>query len=345
MNPIVETLRVLGALMVLTHHYTYQLSPDLATDWSSLHFFHNGVDLFFVITGYLFAPFLLGDKPVVAHRFLKRRFFRLYPLYLLSLFTFVITATEQSPGVATLLQHVLLLQALPGNTLAESGAISLVYWTLAVEFQFYLFVIAVAWLYRQIDMRHKGAFLLVTALAGCFSSTYLDLQPQNEQWVLWQAQLPALLIEFLLGALIYRYLPALRGTFRPAALYVFGCLLLWALYLYYPRMAAWSLSARPFAWFNLLSAVGYAAVMASLLAWQSQVAENDWRYRRARIVAIFTGSLSYAVYLFHEIVIRWFLFVALSNELRVFMALIVTLILAWLLHRLVENPLREYGRR
>jgi exopolysaccharide production protein ExoZ len=148
MNPIIEILRVLGALMVLTHHYTYQLSSDLATDWSSLHFFHNGVDLFFVITGYLFAPFLLGEKRVVALKFLKRRFFRLYPLYLLSLFTFVVSATESWPPAALLAEHVLLLQSLPYHTLAETGvAISLVYWTLAVEFQFYLFVVAVAWLY------------------------------------------------------------------------------------------------------------------------------------------------------------------------------------------------------
>jgi len=81
MNPIIESLRALGALMVLIHHYSYQLPEDLVILWAGLHFFHNGVDLFFVITGYLFAPFLVSDKKVLALKFIRRRFFRLYPLW------------------------------------------------------------------------------------------------------------------------------------------------------------------------------------------------------------------------------------------------------------------------
>jgi hypothetical protein len=115
-------------------------------------------------------------------------------------------------------------------------------------------------------------------------------------------------------------------------------------------MASWSLSARPFAWFNLLSAVGYAGVMASLLAWQ-----NSWRSRASvntshhsptEVVAIFTGQLELCSVPVSRN--RYPLVAArctLPGELRVLLALIVTLLLAVVVNRLVENPLREYGRR
>lgn len=141
--------------MVLTHHYTYQLSGDMATSWTSLHFFHNDVDLFFIITGYLFAPFLIGNKKIDIYKFFKRRFFRLYPLYLLSLLTFIIIATDNISPISLLLEHIFLIQALPYHFLSETGAISLVYWTLAVEFQFYLLVIILSILYKYITIKNK----------------------------------------------------------------------------------------------------------------------------------------------------------------------------------------------
>jgi len=342
MNPIIESLRVLGALMVMVHHYTYQLSDDLASSWFALHFFHNGVDLFFVITGYLFAPFLIGDKRVDIYKFFKRRFYRLYPLYLLSLFALVVTSTGNIPSISLLFEHVFLLQALPYHSFSETGAVSLVFWTLAVEFQFYLFVMALLLLYRYVDVSHKLLFLFVISIVFYLASVYINYQPKSERWVLWQAQLPALLIEFFFGIVVYSYRALIKVKAQSIVLFLLSCSLLVVLYLYYPSVASLSLTARPFAWFNLFSGLAYAGLLASLLAWQRLTPKC---YPTMKGVAIFGGGLSYAVYLFHEVAILWLLKIVESSELRVFLAVCLTVLLAWGLNKFVENPAREYGRR
>lgn len=344
MNPVIEGLRATGALMVLTHHYTYQLSEDLATFLFGLHFFHNGVDLFFVITGYLFAPFLLNEKTVVAKLFLKRRFFRLYPLYLLSLLTFTLLATTSLPELSLWVEHLFLLQSLPYHTIVEAGSISLVYWTLATELQFYFFVLLMSLFYRYFHIKNKPLLLLILSLVGFFVSVYAKYEPRSGYWVLWQAQLPALLLEFFFGVVVFIYLAKLSNFKLRLVVFSLGLLVLSLLYYYYPEQARISLSARPFAWFNVLSAAGYACIMAAALAWyQSKLCQV--KCSRCSHFAIFLGGLSYAVYLFHEIVVRWFVEWGLSGELSVLCAFIVTLGLAWAINRWVEIPFRIYGRR
>ena len=341
MNPVIESLRVLGALMVVVHHYTYQLSAQLASQWTGLHFFHNGVDLFFVITGYLFAPFLLGNKPISATGFIKRRFFRLYPLYLLSLITLAL-ATQADLSLVLLIEHLFLVQNLPFHSLAETGAISLVYWTLATEFQFYAFVLVVAIFYRDVQADWKLTLLLLASMIGFLSSAYLNYSPKSDAWVLWQAQLPALLLEFSFGVIVYQYASWWSKKVLSRLLLFASLLLLWWLYSYYPLMLTESLTARPFGWFNVLSALGYAGLMAGLLGLQVRTKRE---FPTISKVAVFCGGLSYAVYLFHEAAIRWLNPLDIGNEIRVFLALLLTLTIAVVANHCLEIPLREYGRR
>jgi len=342
MNPAIETLRLLGALMVLTHHYSYQLSYGASSELLGLHYFHNGVDLFFVITGYLFAPILLGEKRVNAPTFLKRRFFRLYPLYLISLITFTLTATDRLPSLALWIEHAILLQTLPYHTLEQTSAISLVYWTLATELQFYLFVLAMAVIYRFVQINYKLPLLFTVSVLGFIGSVYWNYNPMSETWVLWQAQLPALLLEFCLGVLVYRYLQLANTRKYQLLLLTIGLSLLFALYLIYPSYAAKSLSARPFAWFNLASALGYALVMAALLQ-RSRTSQPKQNTTTAYL--IYAGGLSYSIYLFHEITIRWAQKITPDPVWRVVIGILIVCTLAWALNRWIENPLREYGRR
>ena len=150
------------------------------------------------------------------------------------------------------------------------------------------------------------------------------------------------MIEFFFGIAIYRYLPLIKNRARAIILLLLSSFLLVFLYQYYPQAISQSLSARPFAGFNLLSGLAYAGLMASLLAWQTITPNN---YPKIKTIAVFCGGLSYAVYLFHEITIRWLLTVTINSELRVFLALCVTLLLAWAVNKLVEIPFREYGRK
>jgi len=348
MNPVVEAFRGLAAMMVLAHHYSYLIDDTLTR--GRLHFFHSGVDLFFVITGLLFAPYLLGEVRQSARAFVIRRVFRLYPLYLISIAVAVLKdwGEREGTGIAVV-KHLLFLQALPLFDLENVGFFSLIYWTLPVEVMFYALVVVALIAFRG-DNGHVAddertntlvwRFGLAAAL-GFVLVYFPGFAPDSQTWVIWQAQLPALLIPFWFGVLIHRFRPTIEH-FRPwryVALLSGGSLLI-ALFFAYPQAAKSALTARPFGFFNLLSGLGYALILSGFLCYTDQFS-NAWRRW-----ALFAGASSYGVYLFHEwtlkVVLR--LLPQLAPLTQVVMALVAVVLLAAILHRIVEAPLREYGR-
>ena len=84
MNPIIELYRGIAALMVMLCHYRSIVFGD---ERNLLSFLWTGVDLFFVISGFVFAPHITNAK-IKLNSFFIRRFFRIYPLYFLSLWIY-----------------------------------------------------------------------------------------------------------------------------------------------------------------------------------------------------------------------------------------------------------------
>lgn len=348
MNPIVEGFRCVAALMVMAHHYSYVVDDTLTGGW--LHFFHNGVDLFFVITGLLFAPYLLGEVQQSVKAFIIRRVFRLYPLYLISIAVAVLKDWGDREGLGiAVLKHLLFLQALPAFDLANVGFFSQIYWTLPVEAMFYAIVAIALVAFRTADCPekpHGRSSALVkrfgAAAALGFLFIYLsDFDSKGEAWVIWQAQLPALLLPFWFGMLIHHFRanleqsPAWRWTAQ-----VSGGTLLLALYFAYPHVAQSALTARPFGIFNLLSGLGYALIFAGSLGLAGRLKGTWARW------SVLAGSLTYGVYLFHEWTLRIILriFPQISPLFQVAIAAVGVVLLAAILHRTVEAPLRAYGR-
>lgn len=357
-DPVIEGFRGLAALMVLSHHYSYALESQSGLSLAWLHFFHNGVDLFFVISGFLFAAYLLGEVSLRPLAFMIRRAFRLYPLYLISLAIGGLTLwCEKKDFMLELIKHIFFLQALPIFSLAKVSFFSLIYWTLPVEVAFYGLVMLllvcpadkltpVASIGRSKNQRfiYLGVFSIV-----CFLFTYgWKLDMQSESWVLRQAQLPALLLEFWFGIALHRLLLEVslsRACF--VLLLSLGLLLLVLLMLRYSQIAQISLTARPFGFFNVLSAFGYACILGGCLGLyrlrQSQIASCN----SLCSICYFLGAISYGSYLFHE----WSIEILskyshiLSPGVKVVSAFMVTIVLATVMHLLIEKPCRQFGRR
>jgi peptidoglycan/LPS O-acetylase OafA/YrhL len=347
-NPIIEGFRCLAALMVMAHHYSYLVDDTLTG--GRLHFFHNGVDLFFVITGFLFAPYLLGEVQQSVKAFAIRRAFRLYPLYLISIAVAVLKEWGDREGLGiAVLKHLLFLQALPVFDLANVGFFSQIYWTLPVEAMFYALVALALFAFqtagRETIPDGRSSRLVkrfgAAAALGFILICLPGFDSKSEAWVIWQAQLPALLLPFWFGMLIHHFRSNMEQSraWQSVALVSGGALLL-ALYLAYPQIAQSGLTARPFGIFNLLSGLGYALILAGSLGCAGRL-EGAW----ARW-SILAGSLTYGVYLFHE----WTLKVALrifpqiSPLFQVAIAAVGVVLFAAILHRTIEAPLRAYGR-
>ena len=81
-----DGLRGLAILAVMFHHYTFYIKPDNTLEKLFIYFSHlgtYGVDLFFVLSGFLITGILLDSKgtPHFFRNFYLRRILRIFPLY------------------------------------------------------------------------------------------------------------------------------------------------------------------------------------------------------------------------------------------------------------------------
>lgn len=156
-----DGLRGLAIIMVLVWHYIGgQVQVEVATPGAyalrMVSFAWTGVDIFFVLSGYLVGGMLvrnrasgLGPLPI-----LFRRCFRILPLYLLSLGTFLAVRAasdqEASGGLGWLIDgplpiwsYATMTQNFAMAKFGTHGAEWLgISWSLAVEMQFYLLLAA-----------------------------------------------------------------------------------------------------------------------------------------------------------------------------------------------------------
>lgn len=82
-----DSLRGIAALMVVLYHYTFRFhekySYSFLYDVFNFEYGHLGVELFFMISGFVIYMSIKNiNSPL---DFLKKRFYRLYPLFWLSL--------------------------------------------------------------------------------------------------------------------------------------------------------------------------------------------------------------------------------------------------------------------
>lgn len=330
-RPDIEGLRCIAVLAVLVFH----LDPH----WLPGGF--QGVDMFFVISGYLITRLIRDQQPDFSFsRFYLRRFWRLFP------------ALSATIGATVIAAYAVLsptdYQALAASALAALAGVSNVYffshldyfngdtlvhpllhtWSLGVEEQFYLFwplLVVLAWrkagLGRLMPWLFAGAFIFTLALAG--------IDPQLAFYMM-----PFRIFEFAAGASILmvegrfeqsfaRPLPALAAT-------VLGVALLAAGFLFFDDNRVWPGAGAllPVAGCALLILGGNGRPAARLLG-------------NRLFCAI--GAMSYALYLVHWPVItlyRYWRVVPLSVAELAGLAL-ACLAAAIALHVLVETPFRE----
>lgn len=138
-----DGLRAVAALTVVVQH-TLEFSflgrggtgvfHALFENW--FNFGRYGVAVFFLISGYL-IPSSIKEEPYGLRKFLVGRFFRLYPLYWVSLATAVLILPllrEQRFPMWLILENITMLQMLFGGI--DSNIIG-AYWSLSVELVFY----------------------------------------------------------------------------------------------------------------------------------------------------------------------------------------------------------------
>jgi len=331
----IELLRGLAALMVVYAHYrVFGGAPPSVLDFS-----FSGVDLFFVISGFVFAPYFYGKKLDIGPFFI-RRLLRIYPLYVVALGLYAALRHVNGQGVEHLLEHLLFLHTLKSKEIAFYY--NPAFWSLPPEVEFYLVLPALCTLFR--GERRVG---ILVALAGL---THLGLvaalsgsDGTNRAVEISMFHLPGVLAEFLLGTLAWRAaLLQPRSAIRGLLLLAGGTL--WAtLAVIFMRggdaaiESSWWLRGNV----GILSALAYALVVAALVGWIKTAPPA------LRAASLWIGNLSFGIYLFHNAMpIALSPFVeAPSGALFATACTAGTLILSYLAHCFWEEPLRQWGRK
>jgi peptidoglycan/LPS O-acetylase OafA/YrhL len=330
-NPQIQALRALAAILVLVYH----------AKWLDGGFI--GVDIFYVISGFLITGILVREldakNSISLISFYARRAKRLLPASFLVIFVTGIVGYILLPAsmresfgkdlIAASTYVSNFLFALWENdyqNLNSTPSPFIHFWSLAVEEQFYLFWPFFILLLFRIGRRRAVLYGVIVTLIGSFLfSLYL-----TERAPIWAFYiLPTRAWELAAGALLV-FLPDLRRI-RPVIALSSFIVVLTATYIFD--------EATPFP-----GTAALAPVVATVLLLASR---SNWppfldaiaRFRGTQ----WLGAISYPLYLWH-----WPVLVIpaiyLGQELTVVQTVLLlglTVVLAGLTHKYVEEPLSE----
>jgi peptidoglycan/LPS O-acetylase OafA/YrhL len=287
----VQILRGVAALGVVFAHLVAverKYLPGTPLTPPGLEVGAAGVDLFFVISGFIMTTLTLGRPraPGDTRRFLFRRVTRIYPLYwiyfalILPLFLLHPEMVNSHHGRPDLLTSFLLI---PDRHLP----LLIVAWTLSYELYFYLVFAAI---YRFLDERQAVFGLL--AWAAVVTLGNLALSGGSDDPVLHVAFNP-LTLEFIAGCFVARLIPRagrLASTLCLAgglAVFLAGAFTVGSAPTMQPELA-WTRAA--------VFGVAAALLLAGAVGWESAT-------RHAPRLSVDIGDASYSLYLAHVLVI------------------------------------------
>lgn len=313
-----------------------------------------GVDVFFVISGFLItahlAKELFGTSRLSLATFYARRIKRLLPAAFLVLAVgcaavavwvpyseWAGTAREVMASVLYVENWSLAVQSVDYSALTGNATIAQHYWSLSVEEQFYfLWPVALYGLYRLgrrfgSPRQAMVAGILVVGLASLAFSLYFTAAHPNPAYFV----TPVRVWEFAAGALVALAAPRIRmATAVAGATAALGWLAIVAAALTFDQNTAFP------GWTALLPVAGTAAVIAAGTGRQRAPFHPLTSWQPVKLV----GDVSYSIYLWHwpMIVVAPYL---LGGELNAWQKLGLALLclpLAWLTKVLVEDAGRSW---
>ncbi|PHV13348.1 acyltransferase family protein [Chitinimonas sp. BJB300] len=318
----IDSLRGIAAVLVVLFHYTtrYQeLYGHTTVPLFSLPWGHYGVNLFFMISG--FVIFMTLDKTRQSLDFVVSRFSRLYPAYWVAVpLTFIITSWLGLPGKTVGLESAAWNLSMFHN-LFKVPHVDGVYWTLEVELLFYawaLLAFRLGWLGR-IHMLLGVLFALRLGYFGFEKLFQIDLP-----WLAFRLLILKFIPWFGAGIMIYR-LTSRRGPPKPDIAMLLTAIVLLGV-VESPMLA--------------LLACALSGVLFAVATGRLPLLTHPW--------LVWLGAISYTLYLLHEN-IGWAVMLhlqqaGLNANLTILIALIIALTLAHLLSRLVEKPAMHFLR-
>ena len=352
--PQLTSIRFFAAMIVvLFHGWIYFLPGKQAPNIVAIGYI--GVSMFFVLSGYILAyVYLDSDRPRLdTRRFLVARFARVYPLYAASLLFelplylhYLFSENNLSTAIFKLFvvsgAYVTMLQAWVPRLLRWNFPS----WSLSAEAFFYLMfpLIAVA-LWRLSPKRLTVAAVLAFAAALLIPIAGIWLYPQHflvrdtspyENYLKLNPLLH--LPSFIAGILLAAAQRNFREAWPAATLERRAAVIKWIGFIGLVVV----IMARPAIPYLLLNNGLLIPIFGCLIFGLAN--SRGWAERALSVPwMVLLGEASYAIYLLHVPLIRWFTFAAPGSRsvtaMLIFIAILI--VLSILSYKYLEMPLRR----
>ena len=331
----IDGLRAIAVLSVVIHHMSYTFLPGGFV----------GVDIFFVISGFLITSQIYGEIKVGVfsiRSFYKRRINRIVPalaamificlfvgIFLLSPADMVRLTSSASLSLIGVSNFYFWKEY--GNYFAadSSEAILLHTWSLGVEEQFYFIWPIFLLLLIRLISRNLLYILMAVVLISFLVSEYAVGRFASASYYL----LPTRFFELMIGGVLaiivdHKWLPT---SFYSSLCKNIGFLLIAGSLFLLNRMSS-------FPGINAL----FPCLGAALLIWAGS--GNRASFVLTNRVSVFIGLISYSLYLWHWPIIAYFHYVDIYINFTVGLLIVaMSFMLAWLSWKYVELPFRRKG--
>ncbi|WP_116472405.1 acyltransferase family protein [Zobellella maritima] len=332
-RPEIDGLRTIAVMLVILHHLELGALPGG----------YVGVDVFFVISGYLITSIIyyeINSKRFSVVEFYKRRITRLGPAYFLVIsatsiatFIYMLPAEMLNYGESVIYSTFFMANFYMWNEVggyfgAQSEVVPLLHlWSLAVEEQFYIFW-PVALLLTQRLFGVRAVFMLVAV--GILSGIFISEWGVNNYRAAAYYLLPTRFFELLVGAFV-ALLPSINK--KSVTTEIFS--IVGALFIVY---SAFFFSKGQFF-------PGVSALVPTLGAALIIYFLNDSGILGrilSNCVMVYIGKISYPAYLWHWPIIAFLNLNLVTIDLYTgFCVLVVTFFLSSITYHYVETPFRR----
>jgi peptidoglycan/LPS O-acetylase OafA/YrhL len=329
----IQLLRAIAILMVLGFHLNLP----------GFKFGYLGVDIFFVISGFLMMKIYsnLGINKI--QQFYLKRLLRLIPAFLVvSLLTTLIFLTFILPyEKVSLVKQNLYASLLISNFyywtenqyFVNSGLRPLLtFWSLALEIQFYLIFPLIFFVVKK----NMKILVFITSISLTVFVLLENISPETGFFLL-----PGRLWEFLVGVWLANFLLAYRKKIR-VSLFSFRL----ALISFPTLILIFDLTSIDIhVYLNLLAVIYTLAILFIGFYWRENKNLLDG-------FGLLIGRYSYSIYLVHLPIISLIYYKPFSNDLKIgsswilnLVSIFLVVVFSFVLFNLVEQPFRQSGRK
>jgi peptidoglycan/LPS O-acetylase OafA/YrhL len=330
-----DALRFIAALMVLMFHTMIPHFNSMASDnilWNCIKEGSRGVNLFFVLSGFLFAMIGGRQEKIIYKSFILNRCLRIFPLLIFIFFvsTSIFRSKLHSDQILGLLFLQFYLEEF--RVIMPMGAC----WTISIEFAFYLIFPFL----HHFTNRYGERYLM--SLIGLFVLMRFLSYPVNQDELVYYFSILGRFDVLLTGMLFGRIYLRKPNLFRNA--YTLPLMLLFVVaYVNLVQQllhTVWYLALYP----PIEAAVWGLLIMISL--------NSTLNFPRFESLLAKLGGISYSMYLLHIMIVHYcehihWLDDPILNSLLVCFALILpmTIGLANLTFYTIERPFLEFRSR